>query len=200
MTVPTREPHSERFAEALREAALWVSERGVARPRLAHGRLAATLVVETEADPELAVAALLHDVAEHEIDDARMRAVRDRFGERVARVVAWCSENGTHPMPPFRGLDEYRVAELLCATRDTLVVAAADTVAALRILVDDLGRGPVEAVSSPATAAAAIWFLGEVAGAIQDRLPGHALAAETVAVTAVVTTALSRRAPLSAAS
>lgn len=189
-----------RFAEALRDAARFAQSMGVPRSRLTHGRDAASLVAETEADAELCVAALLHDVTEHQIDDERLDAVRSAFGERVARIVGWCADNGTHPLPPFRGLDEFRVAELWCATRDVVVVAVADTVAAVRDLTERLSRGPVDAVASPVTAGTTAWFLSELAQAAEGRLPNHTLAAALDDAVGSLCAALRTHAPLSAAS
>lgn len=175
MALRAYEPDRERFDEALRVAARFAGSLGRSPARRDHAHAAASLVIETEADEELAVAAMMHDVTEGAIDDVRLRAVRDRFGERVAHVVAWCGDNGTHPMPPFRGLDEVRIAELLCATRDVLVVAAADTLSAVRVLMADCASGPVPAVSSNATADAMQWFLSEADAVFRDRLRGHVL-------------------------
>lgn len=188
-----------RFPEALREAARFAEDLGVASAQTAHAREAALLVAECEADLELAVAAQLHDIAEHQIDDERLNAVRSSYGDRVARVVAWCADNGTHPLPPFRGLDEFRVAELLCATRDVVVVAAADTAVAVRALTDRLSSGPVDAVASPQTAAATAWFLSEVAAMVGHRLRGHALATMLDAAVASLCNRLRAAATLSAA-
>ncbi|HEX9695059.1 MAG TPA: HD domain-containing protein [Actinomycetota bacterium] len=192
-------PISQRFDEALIAAARRASSFGYSPRRLGHARAAATLVMQTEADPELAVAALLHDAAEGAIDDERVRGIRGAFGDRVARVVAWCSEHGTHPMPPFRGLDESRVAELLCATRDQMIVAAADTVAAVRTLIVDLARGPVEAVSSPSTADSMSWFMNEVRVALDDRLVGHRLSAEAASAIDALAARLRIASPFAAA-
>lgn len=180
MALRAFEPERDRFDEAVRGAARFAGSVGRSPARRDHAHDAAALVIETEADEELAVAAVLHDVTEGAIDDAGLRAVRDRFGERVARIVAWCGENGTHPMPPFRGLDEVRIAELLCATRDILIVAAADTLSAVRRLRRDLAAGTVAAVASRGTADSMRWFMREADAVFRDRLSRHAL---TVALT-----------------
>lgn len=177
MALRAFEPDGDRYEEAVRRAARFAGSLGRSPVRRDHAHDTAALVMETEADGELAVAAVLHDVTEGAIDDASLGAVRDQFGERVARVVAWCGENGTHPMPPFRGLDEVRIAELLCATRDVLVVAAADTLSAVRRLRRDLTAGTVAAVASRGTADSMQWFLREADAVFQDRLPHHALTA-----------------------
>lgn len=197
MTVP--QPYPPRFAEALRRAALFSRLLGIAPARSTHAADAALLVARTEADENLVIAALLHDIAENTIDDSRVAAVRSWFGERASRVVAWCGEHGTHPMPPFRGLDEYRVAELMCATRDVLIVAAADTAVAYRALSDAMTRGRVDAVASDATADATMWFAAEVSLVLRDRLRGHPLAAEVTDAAASLRASLARRMPLNRA-
>lgn len=177
MTMALRafEHEDDRFEEAVRRAARFAGSLGRSPMRRAHAHDAAALVIQTEADSELAVAAMMHDLAEGAIDDACVDAVREQFGERVARVVAWCGENGTHPMPPFRGLDEFRIAELLCATRDVLIVAAVDTLSAVRQLRRDLQAGTVAAVASRGTAESMHWFMREADAVFRDRLRGHSL-------------------------
>ena len=54
---------------------------------------AKVVVLECRGDEELAIAALLHGSAEDQGGKARLEDVRNRFGERVARIVEACSDS-----------------------------------------------------------------------------------------------------------
>jgi (p)ppGpp synthase/HD superfamily hydrolase len=51
----------------------------------------AATVLEYGGDEDLAIAALLHDSVEDQGGKARLEDVRNRFGERVVRIVEACS-------------------------------------------------------------------------------------------------------------
>ena len=53
----------------------------------------AATVLEYGGDEDLAIAALLHDSVEDQGGKARLNDVRNRFGERVARIVEGCSDS-----------------------------------------------------------------------------------------------------------
>jgi (p)ppGpp synthase/HD superfamily hydrolase len=66
--------------------------KGTATPYVAHLLAVSATVLEYGGDEE-AIAALLHDSAEDQGGKARLEDVRNRFGDRVARVVAACSDS-----------------------------------------------------------------------------------------------------------
>jgi (p)ppGpp synthase/HD superfamily hydrolase len=61
--------------------------KGTSTPYVAHLLAVAATVLEYGGDEDLAIAALLHDSVEDQGGKARLTDVRNRFGERVARVV-----------------------------------------------------------------------------------------------------------------
>jgi (p)ppGpp synthase/HD superfamily hydrolase len=61
-------------------------------PYIAHLLAVAATVLEYGGDEDLTIAALLHDSVEDQGGKARLNDVRNRFGERVARIVEGCSE------------------------------------------------------------------------------------------------------------
>src|SRR5215813_13277928 len=67
--------------------------KGTNTPYVAHLLAVAATVLEYGGDEDLAIAALLHDSVEDQGGKARLEDVRNRFGERVARVVAACSDS-----------------------------------------------------------------------------------------------------------
>jgi len=66
--------------------------KGTSTPYVAHLLAVAATVLEYGGDEDLAIAALLHDSVEDQGGKARLEDVRNRFGERVARIVQACSD------------------------------------------------------------------------------------------------------------
>ena len=62
-------------------------------PYVAHLLAVAATVLEYGGDEDLAIAALLHDSVEDQGGQGRLEDVRNRFGERVARIVEACSDS-----------------------------------------------------------------------------------------------------------
>jgi GTP pyrophosphokinase len=67
--------------------------KGTSTPYVAHLLAVSATVLEYGGDEDLAIAALLHDSVEDQGGQARLEDVRNRFGDRVARVVAACSDS-----------------------------------------------------------------------------------------------------------
>ena len=76
-----------------------------------------------ETDPELLAAALLHDT----LEDAgvTLAELSQRFGPRVADIVAGCTEPD-HGSAPWETRKQHTVASLRDAPRDVQLVSAAD--------------------------------------------------------------------------
>lgn len=67
--------------------------KGTETPYLAHLLGVAALVLEDGGDEDEAIAALLHDAVEDAGGSARLADIRRRFGDRVAEIVASCSDS-----------------------------------------------------------------------------------------------------------
>jgi len=65
--------------------------RGLFAPRSGVLLAVSATVLEYGGDEDLAIAGPLHDAVEDQSGKARFEDVRNRFGDRVARVVAACS-------------------------------------------------------------------------------------------------------------
>lgn len=61
--------------------------KGTSIPYIAHLLAVAATVLEYGGDEELAVAGLLHDCVEDQGGSGRLEDIRNRFGERVAKIV-----------------------------------------------------------------------------------------------------------------
>jgi len=124
--------------------------KGSTVPYAAHLLGAASLVLEGGGDEDLSIAALLHDAAEDHGGQARLDDISVRFGQRVAGVVAECSDSllaEDAPKPDWRPRKVAHLARLESASDDTLVVWAADKVHNARALVTDVSVSGVEVLS-----------------------------------------------------
>ena len=72
----------------------------------------ASLVLEDGGDEDEAVAALLHDAVEDQGGQQTLTRIAGLFGDRVAGIVAACSDTDATPKPPWRERKEAYIAHL----------------------------------------------------------------------------------------
>ncbi|HEY0079964.1 MAG TPA: HD domain-containing protein [Pyrinomonadaceae bacterium] len=111
--------------------------KGSGVPYVAHLLGVASLALEHGADEDEAVAALLHDAVEDQGGAPRLEEIRARFGERVARIVAGCTDADTIPKPPWRERKEQYIAHLAEADASVRLVSAADKLHNARAILSD---------------------------------------------------------------
>jgi (p)ppGpp synthase/HD superfamily hydrolase len=106
-------------------------------PYISHLMSVAALVLEAGGDEDQTVAALLHDVVEDCGGEPVLEEVRRHFGDRVAKIVAGCTDAYTIPKPPWkkRKLDYLEV--LRRADDDVRLVSAADKLHNVRTILAD---------------------------------------------------------------
>ena len=117
--------------------------KGTSIPYVAHLLAVAATVLEYSSDEDLAIAALLNDSAEDQGGKARLEDVRNRFGERVARIVEACSgslADTAKGKPHWQERKEKYIAHLLLADEDILCVSLADKVHNARAILRDLRK------------------------------------------------------------
>src|SRR5436305_6659652 len=93
----------KRFQEALAYAAQLHAQqarKGTKVPYLAHLLGVASLVLGEGGDEDTAIAALLHDAVEDQGGKPTLHDIERRFGKRVARLGAACTDADTMPKPP----------------------------------------------------------------------------------------------------
>jgi (p)ppGpp synthase/HD superfamily hydrolase len=155
--------------------------KGSATPYVAHLMAVAATVLEYGGDEDLAIAALLHDSVEDQGGTARLEDVRNRFGERVARIVEACSDSLANTAKGERKAhwqerkDAY-IAHLGTADEDILRVSLADKVHNARAILRDLRKPEVgEKVwahfSQPKERT--LWYYRSLADQFRKRLPGQ---------------------------
>jgi (p)ppGpp synthase/HD superfamily hydrolase len=110
-------------------------------PYIAHLMSVAALVLEAGGDEDLAIAALLHDVVEDCGGKPMLEEVRRGFGNRVAHVVAGCTDADTYPKPPWRQRKEIYLQHLKGADADVRLVSAADKLHNVREILKDYREG-----------------------------------------------------------
>ena len=108
----------------------------------------AATVLEYGGDEDLAIAALLHDSVEDQGGSARLEDVRNRFGARVAGIVAACSDSlantaGGERKAGWKERKEAYLAHLRTADEDNLRVSLADKVHNARAILRDLRKPDV---------------------------------------------------------
>lgn len=124
-------PLGHRFEEALAYAFHvhgGQTRKGSETPYVGHLLGVCALVIEDGGDEDEAIAALLHDAAEDAGGRERLEDIRARFGDRVADVVAQCSDTFETPKPPWRERKEAYLAHLGEASAEALRVGLADKV------------------------------------------------------------------------
>lgn len=176
---------TERFDSALAYAsalhrAQTRKESGV--PYVSHLLAVCALVLESaDADGEdVAIAALLHDAMEDQ--GVSRDDLAARFGDRVAGIVAECTDTTERPKPPWRPRKERYLVHLESASRDALVVTAADKLHNCRATVADLrAAGPDVWSRFNAGGDEQVWYYRAVADVLSRRLPASALTAALVA-------------------
>ncbi len=116
--------------------------KGSGAPYFSHLMRVCGIALEHGADEDEAIAALLHDAAEDQGGPPRLDDIRRRYGPRVAKIVAGCSDTLKSPKPPWRQRKEAYLARLRRALPSVRLVVAADKLDNVRsILIDLRDRG-----------------------------------------------------------
>jgi (p)ppGpp synthase/HD superfamily hydrolase len=155
--------------------------KGTSTPYVAHLLAVAATVLEYGGDEDLAIAALLHDSVEDQGGKARLEDVRNRLGDRVARVVGACSDSLADTGKGERKADwderkKAYIAHLRTSDEDILRVSLADKVHNARAILRDLrkydvGKSVWERFSQPKERS--LWYYRSLAEAFCERLPGQ---------------------------
>ena len=112
--------------------------KGTSIPYVAHLLGAASVALELGADEDQAIAALLHDAVEDQGGKPRLNDIRARFGDRVAEIVAHCTDADIHPKPPWRERKERYLGGLPAKPSDALLVSLADKIHNAEAILNDL--------------------------------------------------------------
>lgn len=117
--------------------------KGTDTPYLTHLLSVAAMVLEDDGDEDQAIAALLHDAAEDhptsEGPGGRIEEIRERFGPRIADLVAFCTDHLEVERPSTEVRKDRYVEHLRTATDvGGLRISAADKLHNARSILRDL--------------------------------------------------------------
>ncbi len=108
------------------------------RPYIGHLLSVTSIVIEYGGDEEMAVAALLHDAVEDQGGLPRLREIRRKFGERVARIVDGCTDSYTERKPPWRARKLAYIQRVAAEPADVRLVSATDKLSNARETLHEL--------------------------------------------------------------
>ncbi len=132
-----------RFEDAWRYAYLLhgsQTRKGSGIPYMAHLMAVTALTLEDGGDEYEAIAALLHDAVEDHGGQQTLAEIRQRYGVRVAEIVAGCSDSLTTPKPPWKQRKQDYLARLPLESTSVLRVSLADKLHNARSILSDLRR------------------------------------------------------------
>jgi len=111
--------------------------KGTTIPYISHLLAVTALVLESGGDADEAIAALLHDAAEDQGGRARLEDIRRRFGDRVAEIVAGCTDTFDEPRPPWLERKMAYIRHIPEASQAVRRVALADKLHNVRCILTD---------------------------------------------------------------
>lgn len=169
---------TDRFDDALAYASRLhraQTRKGTGIPYVSHLLAVAAIALENGADEDQAIAALLHDAVEDQGGLARLEAIRARYGEGVAQIVADCTDAHEEPKPAWHPRKEAYIAGLAHKPPRSLAVSLADKTHNASAINTDL-RSAGEAVWSRFTGGkgGTLWYYRALANAFRAHAPGIA--------------------------
>lgn len=178
---------TERFAQALAlaiEAHQGQKRKGTDTPYIAHPIAVAAIALEHGADEDQAAAALLHDA----VEDGGLpyvQRIRTQFGERVAAIVAGCTDGTPDAQgrkEDWKPRKERYLAHLEDASEDVLLVSGSDKLHNARAIVSDLERiGQAVFNRFSSSKEETLWYYERLAAIhVRRRTPVHQALRRTV--------------------
>lgn len=172
-------PHAWQLSSRFDEAFLYAHNahrdqrrKKTDRPYISHLMGVASLVLQYGGDEEQAMAALLHDVVEDCGGAPRLKEIREKFGERVARIVDGCTDSDEIPKPPWRERKERYIERVRTEEKDVILVSAADKLYNMReILMDVHESGPSVWERFKGRRDGSLWYYHALLEAIRKRAP-----------------------------
>ena len=151
------------------------TRKGTAVPYVSHLLAVAAIALENGADEDQAIAALLHDAVEDQGGLAQLEAIRTRYGEGVAQIVADCTDAHEDPKPAWHPRKEAYIASLAHKPARSLAVSLADKTHNAAAINADL-RSAGDTVWSRFTGGkgGTLWYYRALATAFRAYAPGIA--------------------------
>ncbi len=141
-------------------------------PYVSHLFAACSIVLDAGGDEDEAIAALLHDAAEDQGGWPTLQKIKRQFGERVAEIVAGCTDTYEALKEPWRPRKEAYVERLARESASVRLVAAADKLHNLRATVSDLRRkGPSAMLKFDRSPTEVLWYYRACIDAVANAIP-----------------------------
>ena len=177
---------TERFADAVTFASDVHREdkrKDTNIPYVSHLLGVASLVLDQGGDEDEAIAGLLHDTLEDHPDQVSETLLRDKYNDKVARIVVACSDAIEHPKPAWEVRKKAYLAHLETARDDELRVSLADKLHNARAIVADLRvEGPSMWTRFNRGAPDQLWYYGALLDVFRRREAGPLVTELEVAV------------------
>jgi (p)ppGpp synthase/HD superfamily hydrolase len=164
---------TDRFAEALAYAERLhrdQTRKGNDIPYVSHLMAVCATVLEWGGDEDTAIAALLHDAVEDQGGLETLETIRTRFGDRVAGIVAACSDSTSADSTrkaPWLERKQRHIDHLRDAGRDVALVIAADKLHNLHSQIRDIRRHGIATMARfNASPGQIVWFNAQIAAAL----------------------------------
>ena len=161
--------YSTRLDDALALAAdsfRGVRRKGTAIPYLTHLLQVMVTVGENGGDEDQLIAAVLHDYLE-DIEGSSAQQLAQRFGPRVASLVADLSDTELRPKPPWRERKEAYLARLEGKPADLKLISCADKLHNAECILRDLRSvGPAVWDRFSAPMEGTLWYYRELLKAL----------------------------------
>jgi len=106
-------------------------------PYITHLMSVSSLVLEGGGDEDEAIAGLLHDGPEDQGGHETLNEIKQLFGDRVAHIVAGCTDSFAAEKPEWRGRKEAYLAHLEEAEPSIMLVSCADKLHNARTILED---------------------------------------------------------------
>lgn len=146
--------------------------KGTSIAYLSHLLGVASLVIEHGGDEDQAIAGLLHDI----LEDCGLEhegPIRDRFGERVLRIVLACTDgtpDACGEKAPWRERKEAYLTHLKSTQEDALLVSACDKLHNARAIATDLASGDDVFARFTGGHDGTLWYYQSLAETFAERL------------------------------
>lgn len=167
---------TDRFDDALAYASRIHRDqirKGADIPYISHLLGVASIALEAGADEDQAIAALLHNAVEDQGGLARLKDIRNRYGERVAEIVNHCTDTDIEPKPPWRARKEAYIESLSHKPAASLLVSLADKTHNAGAIVADLAaHGSVVWERFTGGRDGSLWYYETLADRFAVLLPG----------------------------
>ena len=138
---------SDKFEEALiyaTRAHCNQTRKKTGIPYIAHILGVTAIALEYGGNETEGIAALLHDTVEDCGGAERLRDIREKFGDDVARIVDGCTDSDQTPKPPWLDRKRAYVEHLKDSDSSTRLVSASDKLHNTRAILAELRRTGLE--------------------------------------------------------